>query len=215
MGRGAKRTVLIPRDRPKPAAQSDHFTKRAHHKASASQNERVTKRACADARSLPCRGTTRCKRGELFVTADLLLPSDCHCVARPLKTGRYPSTGADRDRGGPTGADRTPLGTPRRTKSRRCAATCRAPRVAPAFFSRLWTTCNNRKATASTDDQRDDASAEHPASSMQVRKNLELTCHVTSGVLSDTTSVRNTQYHPCCTRAAGRRCPACTQCTLT
>ena len=48
-------------------------------------------------------------------------------------------------------------------------------RSAPSF-SRLWTTCNNRKATASTDDQRDDASAERPASSMQVRKNLEPTC---------------------------------------
>ena len=182
MGRGAKRIVLIPRDRPIPAAQSDHFTKRAHHKASASQSERITKRARHKASMRRCtvsplsRHNAVQRRGELFVTADLLLPSDCHCVARPLKTGRYPSTGADRDRGGPTGADRTPLGTPRRTKSRRCAATCRAPRVAPAFFSRLWTTCNNRKATASTDDQRDDASAERPASSMQVRKNLEPTC---------------------------------------
>ena len=148
--------------------QSERITKRPLHKASASQNERVTKRACADARSLPCRGTTRCKRGELFVTADLLR----------------------RD-------------VPRVTR-----------RSAPSF-SRLWTTCNNRKATASTDDQRDDASAERPASSMQVRKNLEPTCHVTSGVLSDTTSVRNTQYHKCCTPAAGRRCPAYTQCTLT
>ena len=118
LGRGAKRIVLIPRDRPKPAARSDHFTKRAHHKASASQSERITKRARHKASMRRCtvsplsRHNAVGKRGELFVTADLLLPSDCHCVARPLKTGRYPSTGADRDRGGPTGADRTPLGTP-------------------------------------------------------------------------------------------------------
>ena len=124
LGRGAKRIVLIPRDRPIPAAQSDHFTKRAHHKASASQSERITKRARHKASMRRCtvsplsRHNAVQRRGELFVTADLLLPSDCHCVARPLKTGRYPSTGADRDRGGPRpgrtdrGGQDTPRDTP-------------------------------------------------------------------------------------------------------
>ena len=78
-----------------------------------------------------------------------------------------------------------------------------------------------RRRITSTDDQRDDARAERPrASGMQVRENLEPTCHVTSGVLS-VLSVRRVHpcgqtphYHPCCTLAAGRRCPACTQSTL-